>query len=121
MTDWPLWYGLDHQPIGMEEANRLLVDMPARRVAVTQVGPYMVSTVFLVFDHNFGGGGPPVLYETMVFGGGDDEPQWRYLTREAAAAGHERAVAELREALPNGASALAADPLLDAMRWTPDA
>lgn len=29
-----------------------------------------VSTVFLAIDHAFGDG-PPVLYETMIFGGGD--------------------------------------------------
>lgn len=28
-----------------------------------------ISTTFLGLDHRFGGGGPPVLWETMVFGG----------------------------------------------------
>ena len=40
----------------------------ARRVARTQVGDCMVSTVFLGLDHNFSEEGPPVLWETMVFG-----------------------------------------------------
>ncbi len=38
-----------------------------RRVRVSQVGPYCVSTVFLGLDHRFGGNGPPVLFETMVY------------------------------------------------------
>lgn len=49
-----------------------------------------VSTVFLTTNHNFGGEGPPLLFETMIFGGGDDEDcdQWRWSTWEEAAAGH---------------------------------
>jgi hypothetical protein len=35
-----------------------------------------VSTVFLGLDHNYGSG-PPVLWETMVFGGPFDGHQWR--------------------------------------------
>jgi hypothetical protein len=62
-----------------------------RRVAV-----YSVSTVFLGLDHGFGPG-PPVLWETMVFGpggGGHDERRWH--SRAEALAGHEAAVAALR-------------------------
>jgi hypothetical protein len=52
-----------------------------------------VSTVFLVLDHGFDGGGPPVLWETMVF----DPPKgseygygWqdRYTSYDGAVAGH---------------------------------
>lgn len=41
-----------------------------RRVRLTRVGPYEISTVFLGLDHNHMrhfGGGPPLLFETMVF------------------------------------------------------
>jgi hypothetical protein len=91
------FYGLDHQPIGSDEGGRLLGDADARRVARTEVGDAVVSTVFLVIDHNWGDG-PPLLYETMVFRDGDwvGEDQWRYSTRAAALAGHEEAVATLR-------------------------
>jgi hypothetical protein len=37
------------------------------------VGPYRVSTVFLGVNHNFGGGGAPILWETMVFSGGESD------------------------------------------------
>ena len=37
-----------------------------RRVRLTRVGPYHVSTVFLGPDHSFGSG-PPLLFETMVW------------------------------------------------------
>lgn len=44
-----------------------------RSVAKSAVGPYRVSTVFLGLNHQFGEG-PPLLFETMVFGpeGADD-------------------------------------------------
>jgi hypothetical protein len=54
-----------------------------------------VSTVFLGLDHSWDAG-PPVLWETMVFGlPGDEEICERYTSREAAIAGHNRIVAEL--------------------------
>src|SRR5258708_5583313 len=50
-------------------------------------GDVRVSTVFLGLDHNWGEG-PPVLWETMVFGGEHDQMQERYSSYEDAAAGH---------------------------------
>lgn len=51
-----------------------------------------VSTVFLGLDHSFGEG-PPVLFETMVFGGKHNEEQWRYCTWDQAEVGHRQVVA----------------------------
>lgn len=50
-----------------------------------------VSTVFLGIDHAFGDG-PPVLWETMIFGGPHNDYQERYTSYEDALAGHERAL-----------------------------
>lgn len=73
-----------------------------RRVALTEMGAVRVSTVFLGLDHNWGGG-PPLVFETMVFGSevGDelDQYQERYPTLESAMAGHERAVAAVQAQL----------------------
>lgn len=51
-----------------------------------------VSTVFLGLDHNFCMIGPPLLWETMIFGGPHDQWQQRYSTREDALLGHLQAV-----------------------------
>ncbi len=50
-----------------------------------------VSTVFLGIDHNYGDG-PPLLFETMVFGGEDDQELFRYSTWDEAEKGHQMAV-----------------------------
>ncbi len=63
-----------------------------RKVALTDRGSIRISTVFLGIDHDFGGSGPPILFETMIFGGEHDEYQERYTTWDQAEAGHKRAV-----------------------------
>lgn len=67
-----------------------------RVVARTKVGDVDVSTVFLGLDRNWTGQGPPVLFESMVFGGPLDLEQERYCTWEAAVAGHNDLVARVR-------------------------
>jgi hypothetical protein len=62
-------------------------------------GDVTVSTVFLGIDHNFGGG-RPLLFETMVFGGSLDQEQERYTTRQRALAGHARWLDAAKEAQP---------------------
>lgn len=51
-----------------------------------------VSTVFLGLDHRFGVGGPPLVFETRVFGGPFDQDMDRYSTWAEAEAGHARMV-----------------------------
>jgi len=65
---------------------------PKRRVAHDTKGNCSVSTVFLGLDHSFGSG-PPLLFETMVFGSKEDI-QERYSTWDEALAGHKRILEE---------------------------
>jgi len=58
-----------------------------------------VSTVFLGLDHSFGIGGPPLVFETMVFGGVNDQDMDRYSTWEEAEAGHVAMVEKVRHGL----------------------
>lgn len=68
-----------------------------RTVAKTKVGEATVSTVFLAVNHSFGGG-PPVLWETLVFGGPIDGEMDRYTSRELADVGHLAMVERVKEA-----------------------
>jgi hypothetical protein len=52
-----------------------------------------ISTVFLGLDHRFTGDGPPLLFETCVFGGWQHGIGRRYSTWDEAEAGHLEAVA----------------------------
>lgn len=53
-----------------------------------KIGDVEISTVFLGLDHQYGDG-PPLLYETMIFGGPlDCEMRRRYATEDEARKGH---------------------------------
>jgi len=54
-----------------------------------------VSTVWLGMDHSWFGG-KPLIFETMVFGAGEEEEQERYSTEKEALAGHKRFVEKYR-------------------------
>src|SRR5215216_723942 len=47
-----------------------------------------ISTVFLGLNHNYYGEGPPLIYETMIFGGHLNGECYRYSTEQQAAEGH---------------------------------
>lgn len=66
------------------------------RVGRTVVGQSTVSTVFLGLDHNFVKG-PPILWETMVFGGKLDSYTERCSgSRRDAQAMHRRIVKKVK-------------------------
>src|SRR5262245_2117925 len=67
-----------------------------RQVAEDEIGEVRVSTVFLGVNHNFRGWGPPILFETMIFGGEHDGYQTRCATWEDAEAQHAFAMALVR-------------------------
>ena len=67
-----------------------------RHVGNETIGNSKISTVFLGLDHAFGGGAP-VLWETMVFGGKLDQEQDRCSgSREQAEAMHARMVEKVK-------------------------
>jgi len=68
-----------------------------RIVANIVIGKARISTIFLGLDHNYWGKGPPVLFETMIFGGPEDQYQERYSTWDEAKEGHRKAVKLVRE------------------------
>ncbi len=71
-----------------------------RHVEKTEFGNVLISTVFLMHDHNFSGKGPPTLWETMVFNSPDDDEHMdRYASEEEAREGHWKTVKEMRSIL----------------------
>jgi hypothetical protein len=93
------WYILDnnHKPVlkPFLEAAKWMKDNPKRK----QIGydeltdlngdEVRVSTVFLGLDHAYGSS-KPVLWETMIFGGENDQYQERYTSYEDALEGHQK-------------------------------
>ena len=79
MLNWDQWF---------EKADRI--------VAKDTVGDSDVSTIFLGLDHSFGEG-PPLLFETMVFGGMLSDAMDRYSTWDDAVDGHNAMVERVRQ------------------------
>lgn len=69
-----------------------------RHVADDTVGDVRISTVFLGLDHSHGFG-PPLLFETMIFGGVHNDHQARCSTWEQAEAQHAEALAMVKSRL----------------------
>ena len=90
------YYRLDGKPITQDEWLHILEDPEKKRVALTGHGDVIITTIYLGVDHGYGYG-PPLIFETMVFGGEFDKEQERYSTIEQARAGHDRWVAKVRE------------------------
>lgn len=67
-----------------------------RIVAKDKIGDVLVSTVFLGLDHSFGSG-PPLIFETMVFGGEHNEDMDRYSTWDEAVRGHNNILNKVRK------------------------
>ena len=90
--------GHEAVPVGddVHQWARMFEATEDRRVAETMVEDVRVSTVFLGLDHRFIDDGPPLLFETMIFGGDGDKDQWRCSTWEQAEAQHRRAVELVR-------------------------
>jgi len=94
MGEWPRYYILiDRLPVAVDMMTwaRWFENINNRRIGDDHIGKVHVSTVFLGLDHNFGGG-DPVLFETMVFGGALDQETVRYCTYAQAERGHAEAV-----------------------------
>ncbi len=89
-----------HEPV---ECNDLMkwgkwLEAADRCVAKTVIETIRISTVFLGLNHGYGEE-PPILFETMIFGGDFDEEMWRYSTWEEAVKGHQEAVEKVKSIL----------------------
>lgn len=79
------------------------IETADRRVALTKINGYRVSTVFLGLDHSWGEEEGPLIFETMIFKEDDEavdwggELQYRYKTWDDAQHGHDLVVHYIKE------------------------
>jgi hypothetical protein len=81
-----------------KEYTEFFKNPDARRVALDEINGSRISTVFLGLDHRFDEKGPPILFETMVFGGPLDQEQERCCTWDDAEMMHTMMVERVRNA-----------------------
>lgn len=96
----PKWYILrDKTPVAVSEFSEFLRWMvrnqSACQVARNQVGKSFVSTIFTGSNYNSVAQGPPLVFESMVFGGPMDLMIKRYSTWDQALKGHNDLIKEL--------------------------
>ena len=75
-----------------------------RHVGFDRIGDITISTVFIGIDYGHVSGGPPPMFETLIFRRGEDdryrgEGMWRSPTWAAAEKNHAEAVALIRKEL----------------------
>jgi len=95
-----LLYKLDENlnPVKLAPGERADMAAEMRLLKRTDLKEHgWVSTVFLALDHSHGQPGPPILFETMVFGGPLDSKQRRYAYWAEAIEGHDAMVRTLLE------------------------
>lgn len=106
MFEHHIYYDRQGNPISRDE-GAWLMEASDRKVAYDTLvaGEFIteVSTVYLVINHQWRSGAPPLIFETMIFSNDPDidNYQWRYSTEEQAAAGHRRVVAWLKGECPH--------------------
>lgn len=110
------YYDRQGNEIDAIEWGKLFGDLSYKTVARTERGDILISTVWLGLDHNWGDG-PPLIFETMIFGGPEDEWCQRYPTEAEALEGHETAVRMVFHVTPEEMeeAAMATSALLERM------
>jgi hypothetical protein len=94
---WAAWFEDRRARIVLQTAitrRGRAIERPLRRGH----GYTQISTVFLGLDHNFYDAGPPILWESMTFGGPLDGETHRYASKLDALRGHTTSVARAQAA-----------------------
>lgn len=94
-----MYYDKTGKPLTLWEWVALIEDYHYKVVGYAEFpnGAY-VSTVWLGLDQSFGMGGPPLVFESMVFDGVHDGEMFRYATEAQAVQGHDQLTARVRDA-----------------------
>lgn len=91
------YYDRQGKPMELMEWASIFEQRDKKQVAHDLVGHVRVSTVWLGLNHAFGDG-PPLIFETLVFGGSLDMEMDRYSTEDQALVGHAAMVERVRQA-----------------------
>ena len=88
------WILVDKEPVKstLLEWGRWLETSKDRIIDLTEIDGIRISTVFIGIDHNWRDSGPPILFETMIFGGEHNEYQDRCATYDEAKVMHTKAI-----------------------------
>jgi hypothetical protein len=86
------WYDRQGRPMPSKWYLRRREDVRYIKVAYDVIGKTEISTVWLGQDHGVSLSNIPLIFETMIFGGGEDGFCERYSTEAEAVAGHKEAV-----------------------------
>lgn len=86
------YYNRDGKPIDVDKWTTLFSDRKYQVLKQTRVDDWLVSTVWLGLNHAWGGG-PPIIFETLILSDNDGEVDGtRYSTEAEALKGHKRFV-----------------------------
>jgi len=102
-------------PCPMEEWAAEFSNTDKRKIVSTDFEEGVtVSTVFLGMDHRFGGDGPPIIFETMIFCKDGilhelDQQMWRYCTWDEAEEGHRKVLSTVQKALEDSIPTISMD------------
>lgn len=102
MSDLCKYYVLEgHSPVecDLNTWQKSIRNGPTRVARTDITDKIIVSTVFLGLNHRYLSEGPPILFETMTFGGSRNETMYRYSSWDDAEAGHNAEVKRVRQAL----------------------
>src|SRR6516225_3055976 len=103
---------VDREPVKLETLKAWVEEVARRdrtaaetgvdpwRVGLAEIGEVEISTVFLGLDQNHLRRGPPVLFETIIFGGRLDHSRSRCATWAEAEAMHAEALRLVRGGHP---------------------
>ncbi len=94
ICQWALWFGHNHNSIRRDTIKPRKPFNKGNGKMLRKINHYRqqeitISTIFLGLDHAWGNAPFPILFETMVFGGLQDNLQVRYSTIDEAVNNHD--------------------------------
>lgn len=98
------------------------VETNGRHIKKTQFPSVWISTVFLGIDHRLNfylkeEEEPPILFESMIFGGEYDQEQWRYETYKESEEGHEKLCQMSEKAIQSQSADILAGIIITLIVW----